>query len=228
MRRLPALILSLMATLTLLTACGDAEQRGRALAQEMIEVWGDTAAMHANAARFIAMRDSLTLPWQRKAANRGYATLLIGTGRDSLLQAAHAIVLSPTEFAQLKCQPMVDLLMRKQFDTDSVTDYLALMHWLCYTVGHDRHVQVLDSTLDAQVNELSIGEQMNVYSQATWPADLGAALAQDAQQPDADMAEIQARINILRGIYNEEEFATFEQAYNAALSPKNETETTTK
>jgi len=212
MRRLPVIIM--LALTLLLTACDGANRGGKLAGERFVAAWGDTAAMHAVVQRFYAMRDSLSMPWQRKAANRAFAEVLTATGRDSLLQAAHVIALSPTEFAQIKCEPMVTLLMHREFDTDSVTDYLSLLHWLAYTVGNTRHAEVLDSTLDAQVNQLSIYEQMCVYSQATRPAALGAALARDACKPDADQADIQARIDALRGIYNQDEFAVFEQAFN--------------
>jgi hypothetical protein len=62
---------------------------------------------------------------------------------------------------------------------------------------------------------------MCVYVQASRPAALGAALANDANQPDADMAEINERINWLRTMYTPSDFQTFETAYNVALRPKN-------
>ena len=58
---------------------------------------------------------------------------------------------------------------------------------------------------------------MLVYAQASRPAALGSALANDANQPNADMADINVRINELRGIYTPEDFAIFEKAYQAAL-----------
>ena len=61
---------------------------------------------------------------------------------------------------------------------------------------------------------------MLVYAQASRPAALGAALADDANQPNADMADVNTRINELRGIYTEEDFKTFEKAYKAALKNK--------
>ena len=127
------------------------------------------------------------------------------------------IVLSPTELAQRKCQTMVEVLMRHEDEPDSAADHLSLIHWLCYTFGYDRHVEVFDSTLQASVDQLSVHEQMLVYAQASRPAALGSALANDANQPDADMADINVRINELRGIYTPEDFATFEKAYQAAL-----------
>ena len=49
------------------------------------------------------------------------------------------------------------------------------------------------------------------------PAALGAALADDANQPDADTNDINARIKILRKLYIPADFDTFEAAYRAAL-----------
>ena len=60
-------------------------------------------------------------------------------------------------------------------------------------------------------------EQMCVYAQSSRPAALGSALAADANQPDADMNDINARIEELRRIYSPEEFNTFETAYKSAL-----------
>ena len=216
MRRLPLLFIGLM---LLLTACGGASKRGEAAGRAFLAAWGDTAAMHQG---FDALRDdSLRWPWEVKAANRAFAAPLFADGRDSLFQAAHVIVLSPRELAQLKVPPMVDLLMKREFDTDSAADYLSLIHWLCYTVGYDRHAEVFDSTMQAIVDGFSIYEQMCVYVQASRPAALGAALANDANQPDADTAEINERINWLRTMYTPTDFQTFETAYNAALRPKN-------
>jgi len=217
MRRLPFLLIGLM--LLLMTACDGASRRGTAAAHEFLAAWGDTAAMRQAVQRFNALRhDSLDWPWQVKAANRAFAAPLLDDGRDSLLQAAHVIVLSPRELAQLKVPPMVELLRKREFDTDSAADYLELIHWLCRTVGYDRHVEVFDSTIEAIVADYSLYEQMCVYVQSSRPAALGAALAADASKPDADMADINARINMLRDqMYTPHDFALFEAAYNAAL-----------
>ena len=218
MRRLPILLIIMM---VLLTACDSASRRGEALGRDFLASWGDTAAMHETVKRFDALRnDSLSWPWQVKAANRAFAGVLMSDGRDSLFQAAHVICLSPRELAQLKCPPMVELLKKRVFVTDSAADYLSLVHWLCYTVGYDRHVEVFDSTLQAIVDGFSLREQMDVYVQASRPGALGAALATDANQPDADMDDINARIDILRNMYTPADFKTFEDAYNAALKKK--------
>ena len=201
-----------------LTACDSAGRRGEAAGRQFLAAWGDTAAMRSAVRHFNALRsDSLRWPWQQKAANRAFASVLLGDGRDSLTQAAHVIVLSPRELAQLKVPPMVELLMKRQFDTDSAADYVSLIHWLCHTVGYDRHTQVFDSTMQAIVDGFSLREQMNVYVQSSRPAALGAALADDANQPGADTNDINARIRLLRDIYLPADFNTFEQAYNAAL-----------
>jgi hypothetical protein len=215
MKRLPLILIGLM---LVLTACDSASRRGEAMGQEFLAAWGDTAAMHRTVQRFDSLRhDSLRWPWQVKAANRAFATVLMDDGRDSLFQAAHVISLSPRELAQLKCPRMVELLKNRVFDTDSAADYLSLIHWLCYTVGYDRHVEVFDSTIEAIVAGFSLVEQMNVYVQSSRPAALGAALAADANQPDADMDDINARINELRKLYTPADFNTFEAAYKAAL-----------
>lgn len=206
----------------LLTACGGASKRGEAAGRAFMDAWGDTAAMHQAVQRFNNLRnDSLRWPWEVKAANRAFASVLLADGRDSLFQASHVIVLSPTELAQLKVPPMVELLRIREFDTDSAADYVSLIHWLCNTVGYDRHVEVFDSTIEATVAGFSLYEQMCVYAQSSRPAALGSALADDANQPDADMADINARIGELRKIYTSEEFATFENAYNSNLKAKN-------
>ena len=219
MKRLPLILIGLM---LLLTACGGASKRGEAAGRAFMDAWGDTAAMHQAVQRFNNLRnDSLRWPWEVKAANRAFASVLLADGRDSLFQASHVIVLSPTELAQLKVPPMVELLRIREFDTDSAADYVSLIHWLCNTVGYDRHVEVFDSTIEATVAGFSLYEQMCVYAQSSRPAALGSALADDANQPDADMADINARIGELRKIYTSEEFATFENAYNSNLKAKN-------
>ena len=218
MKRLPLLFIGFM---LLMTACDSATKRGDALGREFLEAWGDTAAMHEVVNRFNALRnDSLDWPWQVKAANRAFTEPLLADGRDSLFQAANVIVLSATELAQRKCQTMVEVLMRHEDEPDSAADHLSIIHWLCNTFGYYRHIEVFDSTLQASVDNLSIHEQMLVYAQASRPAALGAALANDANQPGANMAEITERINELRGIYSPEDYKTFESAYNAALKAK--------
>ena len=211
----------MISLLVLLTACSGASERGTAAGERFLAAWGDTAAMHQTVQQFNALRnDSLTWPWQVKAANRAFAAVLIADGRDSLTQAAHVITLSARELAQLKCPPMIELLRKREFDTDSAADYLSLIHWLCYTVGYDRHAEVFDSTLQAIVDNSTLSEQMSVYVQSSRPAALGAALANDANQPDADMEEINKRIDILRTLYTPADFNTFEAAYKAALKNK--------
>ncbi len=215
MKKLPLLLIGVM---LLLTACGQAEKRGESAGRQFLAAWGDTAAMRQVVEQFNALRDdSLRWPWEVKAANRAFADVLMEDGRDSLTQAAHVIVLSPRELAQLKCPPMMDLLRQREFDTDSAADYLSLIHWLCFTVGYNRHAEVFDSTLQAMVDNNSLSEQMDIYVQCSRPAALGAALAADANQPDADMDDINKRIEILRNTYTPADFKTFEAAYKAAL-----------
>lgn len=216
MKKLPLILIALM---LLLTACGGASRRGDAAGRAFLDAWNDTAAMRQVVKAFEAMRDdSLRWPWEAKAANRAFANVLFATGEDSLFQAAYVIVLSPREMAQLKCPPMIELLQAREFDTDSATDYVELIHWLCSAVGHERHAHVFDSTLQAIVDGYSLYEQMTIYSQAAHPDALGSALAYDANQPDADMSEINERIRILKEIiYTTEEFAVFENAYKSAL-----------
>ena len=207
-----------MGALLLLTACGEANKRGEAAGKDFIAAWGDTASMRRVVKQFDAMRaDSLNWPWERKAANRAFADVLLNDGRDSLTQAAHVIVLSPRELAQLKVPPMMELLRVREFDTDSAADYLQLIHWLCNALGRESSVTVFDSTMQATVDGFSLHEQMCVYAQASRPAALGAALARDARQPGADMDEINDRIEELRKIYTPAEFKTFDQAYQAGV-----------
>lgn len=215
MKRFP---LILIGALLLLTACGEASKRGEAAGKDFLAAWGDTASMRRVVRQFDAMRaDSLSWPWERKAANRAFAGVLLEDGRDSLTQAAHVIVLSPRELAQLKVPPMMELLRLREFDTDSAADYLQLIHWLCNTLCRESSVPVFDSTMQAIVDGFSLREQMCVYAQASRPAALGTALARDANQPNADMEEINDRIEELRKIYKPEEFAVFEKAYKECL-----------
>lgn len=215
MRRFQWTLIALMA---LMTACSDGSKRGEELGREFVQAWGDTAAMRQTVARFDALRtDSLRWPWEVKAANRAFAAVLDADGRDSVIQASHVIVLSPRELAQQKCPPIIDLLLKRVHGPE-MGDYLELIHWLCYAVGHDRHVEVVDSTLQAIVDGYSIKEQMTIYAQASLPEALGSALAHDANQPGADMTEIDKRIAVLRDeIYNQEQFDVFYQAYGKAL-----------
>ena len=215
MKRLPLILIALI---VMLTACDSASRRGEAAGREFLAAWGDTAAMRQAVAHFNALRsDSLRWPWEAKAANRAFASVLLDDGRDSLTQAAHVIVLSPRELAQLKVPPMIELLKKREFDTDSAADYLSLIHWLCNTMGYERHAQVFDSTMQAIVDGYSLQEQMNVYVQSSRPAALGAALANDANQPDADTNDINARIKLLRKMYIPADIKTFEDAYRTAL-----------
>ena len=215
MKKLPLIIITLILALT---ACDSASKRGEALGNDFLAAWGDTAAMHKTVQRFDSLRDdSLRWPWQVKAANRAFAAVLTADGRDSLFQAAHVISLSPRELAQLKCPPMIMLLKDRVFDTDSAADYVSLIHWICHTVGYERHIEVVDSTMQAIVDGFSLSEQMNVYVQSSRPAALGTALAADANAPDADMDDINARIELLRDLYTPADFNTFEAAYKAAL-----------
>ena len=215
MKKLPLIIITLILART---ACDSASKRGEALGNDFLAAWGDTAAMHKTVQRFDSLRDdSLRWPWQVKAANRAFAAVLTADGRDSLFQAAHVISLSPRELAQLKCPPMIMLLKDRVFDTDSAADYVSLIHWICHTVGYERHIEVFDSTMQAIVDGFSLSEQMNVYVQSSRPAALGTALAADANAPDADMDDINARIELLRDLYTPADFNTFEAAYKAAL-----------
>lgn len=215
MKRLPLLMIGL---LILLTACGNASKRGEAAGHAFLAAWGDTAAMRQVVQQFNSLRnDSLYLPWESKAANRAFSRVLFDDERDSLTQACYVIVLSPRELAQLKCPQIIYLLKKKVHGTD-MGEYVDLIHWLCHAVGYERHVEVFDSTMQAIVDGYSKYEQMVIYSQASRPEILGSALAYDANQPDADMVDINERIDLLKErIYTPEQFAIFEKAYKSAL-----------
>ena len=75
MRKLPILMLAMM---LLLTACSEATKRGDSLGREFMKAWGDTVAMRQVVQRFNALRDdSLTWPWEIKAANRAFTEPLL-------------------------------------------------------------------------------------------------------------------------------------------------------
>ncbi|MBQ4367589.1 MAG: hypothetical protein II786_05875 [Muribaculaceae bacterium] len=211
------MIMALLAVIAL-TACDNARKQGEQAGRELIAAWGDTAAMRHIVDQYERDREALSWPWQRSAMNRAFSQQLFATGRDSLIQAAYIVALEPNDFAEVKVGPMVDAFLHDESlkPLGESYEYINIIHWLGQTLGREEVVEVFDRRVDSAANALPIADQMKLYSKSCTPAVLGAALAVDANQPNADMADIEQRIELLKGIYNADEFTAFEQSYNAS------------
>ncbi|MBR1551006.1 MAG: hypothetical protein IJ632_01650 [Muribaculaceae bacterium] len=209
----------LLAVSLMLGACGDAAQKGEQAAHDLIAAWGDTTAMRQVVDRLEQEREALTWPWQRSALDRAFSRPLLAIGRDSLVQAAYIVTLSPDEFAEVKVGAMVDAFLRGESlkPLGESYEYLNIIHWLGRTLGREQVVETFDRRIDSAANALPVADQMKLYSLSCTPAVLGAALAEDAGRPDADKADIARRIELLRDLYSADDFAAFEQSYRQAL-----------
>ena len=80
---------------------------------------------------------------------------------------------------------------------------------VCGRLKKDDLAQAFGAQLDSEASSLPLEKQMKVYSSATTPEKLGAALKADSQAPNADQALINRQVEALKGIYSAQDYKKF-------------------
>ncbi len=203
---LPAIMLILT-----LTGCNDVSQRGERAAQDLLNAWGDSAAMRRVDAQYKMMADSLMIPGT--AGQMASAFIRSVGDRDSVVAVAQAIALDAEDFAGKNAQPLVDALLDNSMDARQATDRLMLLHWAADMLGKAEHLSLLDQAIDAAAQRLSTEKQMLLYSRAASPSALAKQMRIEREQPGADTTDIDRRADMLKQHYNAQQLAEFQAEY---------------
>lgn len=194
-----------------LTGCNDVSQRGERAAQDLLNAWGDSAAMRRVDAQYQMMADSLMIPGT--AGQMASAFIRSVGDRDSVVAVAQAIALNAEDFAGKNAQPLVDALLDNSMDARQATDRLMLLHWAADILGKAEHLSLLDQAIDAAAQRLSTEKQMLLYSRAASPSALAKQMRAEREQPGADTTDIDRRADMLKQHYNAQQLAEFQAEY---------------
>ena len=194
-----------------LTGCNDVSQRGERAAQDLLNAWGDSAAMRKVDAQYKMMADSLMIPGT--AGQMASAFIRSVGDRDSVVAVAQAIALNAEDFAGKNAQPLVDALLDNSMDARQATDRLMLLHWAADILGKAEHLSLLDQAIDAAAQRLSTEKQMLLYSRAASPSALAKQMRIEREQPGADTTDIDRRADMLKQYYNAQQLAEFQAEY---------------
>ena len=194
-----------------LTGCSDVSQRGERAAQDLLNAWGDSAAMRRVDAQYKMMADSLMIPGT--AGQMASAFIRSVGDRDSVVAVAQAIALDAEDFAGKNAQPLVDALLDNSMDARQATDRLMLLHWAADMLGKAEHLSLLDQAIDAAAQRLSTEKQMLLYSRAASPSALAKQMRVEREQPGADTTDIDRRADMLKQHYNAQQLAEFQAEY---------------
>ena len=194
-----------------LTGCSDVSQCGERAAQDLLNAWGDSAAMRKVDAQYKMMADSLMIPGT--AGQMASAFIRSVGDRDSVVAVAQAIALNAEDFAGKNAQPLVDALLDNSMDARQATDRLMLLHWAADILGKAEHLSLLDQAIDAAAQRLSTKKQMLLYSRAASPSALAKQMRVEREQPGADTTDIDRRADMLKQYYNAQQLAEFQAEY---------------
>ena len=194
-----------------LTGCNDVSQRGERAAQDLLNAWGDSAAMLKVDAQYKMMADSLMIPGT--AGQMASAFIRSVGDRDSVVAVAQAIALDAEDFAGKNAQPLVDALLDNSMDARQATDRLMLLHWAADILGKAEHLSLLDQAIDAAAQRLSTEKQMLLYSRAASPSALAKQMRAEREQPGADTTDIDRKADMLKQHYNAQQLAEFQAEY---------------
>lgn len=202
--------ITIIATILLcmsLTACGDASQKGRNAAAELRAAWPDTAAVARFATRYAAQRDSLALPGADDSMDDAFIGAMVSN--DTLLVVAQLIALDDAHFAQRQGRTLVDALRDGIHTGKSAANHIALAHGLAAQFHRDEAATAMDAAIDERAHGLSMKEQMELYAASCSPQALAEALKADLKNGEMDATEQQQRIELLRSIYDAEQWKAF-------------------
>ncbi len=204
-------LLSLLIVLATLASCSSGSDDGTRLGNALVAAWNDNTALDSVLNAITTTRDDLTF-----TGSFDEALIEAATKSDNVTieMAAHLLTESDENFAERQAHHIVEALLNGKCDRQTATARLNAGHEAAERLGRAKAGATLDAAIDEQAASLPINDQMKVYSAATTPANLGAALARET---DADKEDIEKRIEALRAIYSTEDFNTFITSYNDNL-----------
>lgn len=117
-------------------------------------------------------------------------------GRDFAMEAV----------AMLECDTI-------EVDASNLNHRISILRKVIAKRGIPKHSTMFAEGVQSYIDSLPIEQQMKLYTRIATPAQMGNALRIDRYSGVAD-STIQAGVNALRLIYNEEEMNTFLKYYN--------------
>ena len=200
--------------LTAAIACTDTERIGADMAGQLQAAWGDTTELRAFVDRYDAMCDSFTFPLTAVSVGKEMISIIgVNHNCDSLDVAVRLVGLPIDDFGQYYSDIIVAKLLDGSFTSQHASDLLVLVDGVASMLGRERWNDSFLEALDARAAEMSVKDQMRLFSLAASPATLGEQLRADRKAGVAD-AELQQRIDALREIYDKQQFDEFFNSYS--------------
>lgn len=197
--------------LLLITSC-TGKEKGIEQAREFVKAWNDTTvgALDKQVATINQVLDSLTF---KSPFTDAFIAEVKNVGDSVITLAANVLLKEPDEISQDLSNEIIDGLSEGKLNYTQANAKIIQLFEVCDKLGNKELKDTFGATLDKQVASLSIDKQMKVYSSATTPDKLGKALRADAQTAGADKELINKQVDALKGIYSEEDFKKFNEAY---------------
>lgn len=135
-------------------------------------------------------------------------------GNDTATLAAQVLALPPRRLAQTVAQPIVRSLAAGTLDRQQARERIALIVQVGALLKTPGQIRAVSDGLQQAVDHLDLPSQMRVYAASSTPAQLGEALRNDRNAPDADLGLIDKQVEALRSIYNDKQMTEFLKSYN--------------
>lgn len=212
MRKKIVTITLLIISALLISSCKERPTKaGKALAQELLDAWGDTAALKHVDQHYHAVEDSMWMPYSSMYMKRAFFSLEVQD--DSTRAIGFTIAYDKKDFANLYNFVVFEQLLHKQISPEHARRMLDLMDWSTQVMGKPDYAEAAKATIDRSAQKLSVDKQMLLYSSITSPTMLGLSLKADKESPEADHQLIERQMQELEKIYTAEQMHEFRAAY---------------
>lgn len=209
-------VLLIAIVMVALCGCSDATRRGTRLGDNFIEQWHHNGDLQQFTSAIAASGDSLSMDWQRASMRKAFVERVKGVGNDTMTIAAQALALDRDVFAEAMASSLIEALLHDDAITPAQAGArLSLVYGVIARVGLPDRAEAYHAALERHTGELSLADQMRVYSRAATPAELGRQLAAERAIPGADTALVTRRIEVLASIYDKQQYDECVAAYNS-------------
>ena len=208
------LFLATAVVLMLGTAACDNEdaQRGKQLAEDLKQAWGNTAALQQVDKHYQQLVDSLKQSGRSPQVMNDAFKRSVGEN-DTMAMMAVVIAEEPKAFAEYWADHTVSGLLNGGKQCDEALTEFNLLNLSAQLLGKDEHLKLFKEATDKQVAGLDEKNQMVVYANATTPDKLGRSMLSERNTPGADVAACDRRAALLKDIYTPEQYKEFVNAY---------------
>ena len=196
----------LLLVLAAMTSCEQGKEKGVAMGAEFAKAWtGDDQALDQQVLKVTAALDSLTF----KSAFADAFIAEAGKSDSTVALAARVLVKDGATVTGDLCSEIIDGLASGSITYTQANARVMQLFEVCGRLKKDDLAQAFGAQLDSEASSLPLEKQMKVYSSATAPEKLGAALKADSQAPNADQALINRQVEALKGIYSAQDYKKF-------------------